>query len=175
MTHSPLAPDFDVSGWVNGVPTTLADLRGRVVLLEAFQMLCPGCVRDGLPLAQRVRRAFSPDEVAVIGLHTVFEHHDVMGPEALAAFVSEYRWEFPVAIDRHAGDDPVPATMRAYGLQGTPSTVLIDRDGRIRLSAFGAVDELQLGVALGRLLAEPVDHPAPAAPSGVCLPGRDCT
>jgi hypothetical protein len=123
-----------------------------------------------------VHRAFPVDQVVVIGLHTVFERHDVMGADALAAFVSEYRWEFPIAIDRHDGDDPVPATMRAYGLQGTPSTVLIDCDGYIPLSAFGAVDELQFGAALGRLLVEPVETPTlHEAQAGVCLPGQGCT
>ena len=44
--------------------------------------------------------------------------------------------------------------MRAYGLQGTPSLVVIDRLGRMRLHEFGQVDDFALGVFLGRLLAE---------------------
>lgn len=182
MTNLRIAPALDVAGWVNGEPTSLADLRGRVVMLETFQMLCPGCVRYGLPLAQQVRRTFPLEDVAVIGLHTVFEHHAVMGRDALAVFVSEYGWEFPVAIDRH-DDEPVPVTMRRYGLQGTPSTVLIDRDGHVRLSAFGAVDGLAFGAALGRLLAAPSDTsttgasavPDPGSGFGVCEPGRSCS
>ena len=48
----------------------------------------------------RVRQTFSPDDVAVIGLHTVFEHHGAQGTrEALAAFLHEYKIAFPVAID----------------------------------------------------------------------------
>jgi peroxiredoxin len=182
MTNLRIAPELDVAGWVSGEPTWLADLRGRVVMLETFQMLCPGCVRHGLPLAQRVRRSFPPEDVVVIGLHTVFEHHEVMGRDALAAFVSEYGWEFPVAIDRH-DDDPVPVTMRRYGLQGTPSTVLVDRDGHIRLSAFGAVDELTFGSALGRLLEAPSGSPvrgagvahSPDTTAGVCEHGGGCS
>lgn len=126
------------------------------MVLEAFQMLCQACVTHALPQAQRVRKAFSSDDVVVLGLHTVFEHHDVMTPEALATFVSEFRIPFPVGIDHHDDpDDRIPATMRAYGLQGTPSTVLIDRAGRIRSSSFGIVEDLHLGSAIGRLLAEP--------------------
>jgi peroxiredoxin len=182
-TTAPPAPALEVADWIRGTPTTLDDLRGRVVMLETFQMLCPGCVSHGLPLAQRVRDTFDPDDVTVIGIHTVFEHHAVMGRDALDTFLSEYRWTFPVAIDRHDSQDPIPVTMRRYRLQGTPSTVLIDRDGRLRLSAFGAVDELALGAALGRLLAERRDTPqdtsptAPAtSPTGqVCEPGGDCS
>jgi hypothetical protein len=39
-------------------------------------------------------------------------------------------------------------------LQGTPSTLVIDRAGRLRLSHFGALDDLALGGVLGRLLGE---------------------
>lgn len=145
--------ELDVSAWANSAPIDLADLRGKVVLIETFQMLCPGCISHGLPQARRVRRAFHDDEVAVLGLHTVFEHHDVMGPAALEVFLAEYRIEFPVAIDRGDGRG-IPATMARYDLQGTPSTLLVDRTGRLRHSFFGTIDDLVLGARLGELLAE---------------------
>ncbi|MCC7076856.1 MAG: TlpA family protein disulfide reductase [Acidimicrobiia bacterium] len=152
--------ELSVSAWVNSPPIDLADLRGRVVMIETFQMLCPGCISHGLPLAQRVHRSFPDGEVTVLGLHTVFEHHDVMGPDALAVFVAEYRIEFPVGVDRNEGRG-IPETMGRYGLRGTPSTLLLDREGRLRRSIFGAVDDLSLGVLLGRLLSE--DTPAETA------------
>lgn len=150
---------LDVSGWVNSDPVDLADLRGRVVMIEAFQMLCPGCISHGLPQAQRVHRSFDRSEVVVLGLHTVFEHHAVTGPDALAAFVSEYRIPFPVAIDRPVEGRSIPSTMGHYQLQGTPSTLLIDRAGRLRHTALGALDDLVLGVHLGRLLSESAPSP----------------
>ena len=86
-------PELSVAGWLNTNETiTLAGLRDKVVVLIAFQMLCPGCVEHGLPQAKRLRERFNPDQVAVIGLHTVFEHHDVMTPAALAVFLAEYKW-----------------------------------------------------------------------------------
>lgn len=121
-------------------------------------MLCPGCVSHGLPLVQRIGRTFDSDEVMVLGLHTVFEHHAVMGRDALEVFLSEYRIDFPVAIDRPLDGQAIPATMQRYGLRGTPSMLIIDRHGRVRHIAFGAVDELALGVFLGRLLAEPTEE-----------------
>lgn len=144
------ATELDVSEWI-GTPTPLAGLRGEVVLVEAFQMLCPGCVSNGLPQVHRVRRVFP--RLKVIGLHTVFEHHDAQGPVSLRAFLSEYRIDYPIAIDRNDGDR-LPVTMRAYDLQGTPSTLLIDRQGMLRLNAFGALNDLALGAEIGLLLAE---------------------
>lgn len=152
---------LDVSSWSNSAPVDLTELRGRVVMIETFQMLCPGCISHGLPQAQRVQRAFSGDHVVVIGLHTVFEHHDVMGPDALAVFLAEYRIEFPVAIDRHdeGRANTIPATMARYQLRGTPSTLLVDRAGNLRHSFFGTVDDLALGFHIGQLLAEPAATP----------------
>ena len=169
-----IAPPLDVVRWFNtDADVDLAGLRGRVVLIEAFQMLCPGCVAHGLPLAQRVQAGFG-GQVAVIGLHTVFEHHAAMTPVSLEAFLHEYRITFPVGVDRHAPGDEVPATMRAYGLRGTPSLVLVDRAGHVRHHAFGQVDELALGAALGRLLDEPVPEASAACDpdAGCALPAR---
>jgi hypothetical protein len=45
--------------------------------------------------------------------------------------------------------------MRPYGLRGTPSTLLVDRSGRLRLHEFGALSDFDLGVRIGELLAEP--------------------
>jgi peroxiredoxin len=149
-----LAPEWHTTEWFNTPePLSLAALRGRVVMVCAFQMLCPGCVSQGLPQAQRVAGLFQPADVAVIGLHSVFEHHAVMTPEALAVFIHEYRLTFPIAIDR-PGESGIPHTMAAYAFEGTPTLVLIDREGRIRKQSLGAVDDMAIGGEIGLLLGE---------------------
>lgn len=150
-------PEWDVAQWFNtDGPLRLADLRGQVVLIHAFQMLCPGCVIHAIPQARKLHELYGDQGVAVVGLHTVFEHHDAMQPHALQAFIHEYRLSFPVGVDAPSDDgQPIPRTMARLGLQGTPTTLVLDRQGRLRLRHFGHVDDLQLGVALGRLLAEP--------------------
>ena len=60
------APELQVSGWFNvEAPITLESLRGRVVLLHAFQMLCPACVSHGLPQAKRLHALFPSEQLAV--------------------------------------------------------------------------------------------------------------
>ncbi len=158
---APQAPELAVDRWLNASePITLAELRGQVVVIEAFQMLCPGCVSQGLPQALRIARSFG-SELTVLGLHTVFEHHEAMTPVSLEAFLFEYRIGFPVAVDRHEPDNPTPVTMQRFGLRGTPSLITIDRAGRIRSHSFGHVDDLALGAHLARLIDE-----APEAASG---------
>lgn len=158
--HVSLAPELQISDWLNTPqPLTLASLRGKVVVLHAFQMLCPGCVQVGIPQAQRIYDEFDPKRVAVIGLHTVFEHHEVMGPDALEVFAYEYRLRFPIGVDKYAGDrrQGLPLTMGAYQMQGTPTLILIDKTGHVRLHKFGHVHDLTLGFSIGALLSEEFD------------------
>ena len=148
------APEFEVAAWLNAKgPVSLAALRGKVVAVYAFQMLCPGCVSHGIPQAKRLRQAFARDELEVLGLHTVFEHHAVMTPAALQAFIHEYRIDFPVGIDQPSNTGALPLTMAHYRLRGTPTLLLFDRQGVLREQLFGIVDDLRLGALLGRLVA----------------------
>lgn len=151
-----LAPDWTIDEWLNtDRPLERTDFTGKVVVLEAFQMLCPGCVSHGLPLAKKISETFRSEDVAVIGLHTVFEHHEAQGHKvALQAFLHEYRIRFPVGIDAQSAESRLPVTMSAYELQGTPSLILLDRTGQRRQQYFGAVDELVIGAELGRLILE---------------------
>lgn len=176
----PTAPSWQTTAWLNTPqPLDLDQLRGRVVLLHAFQMLCPGCVARGIPQAQRVAEAFSHAPLTVVGLHTVFEHHDAMQLPSLRAFAHEYRIEFPIGVDAASKDgSPTPQTMALYKMRGTPTTVLIDARGRIRKMVFGAHDDLLLGAALQTLILEAGqesdltsdggDEPAGDCDSGKC-------
>lgn len=150
------APAWHISEWLNtDKPLTLEALRGRVVVAHAFQMLCPGCVQHGVPQAEKIHRMFGGDKVQVVGLHTVFEHHDVMTPAALRVFMHEFGVTHPIGVDTPVPGDRIPATMRAYRMQGTPTLMLIDRQGRLRLQHFGRLDDLAVGAEVMRLVMEP--------------------
>jgi hypothetical protein len=95
-----------------------------------------------------------------------------MGLESLRAFLHEYRVRFPVGVDAPGRDgDPMPRTMRAYGMQGTPTTLLIDARGRLRRQVFGVHDDLLLGAEIGTLLVE-ADRSAEAPATDRCTEGR---
>lgn len=147
------APELMVSQWFNTKEDlSLKKLLGKVVVIEAFQMLCPGCVSHGLPQAKSVHETFPEDKVAVIGMHCVFEHHAAMTPTSLEAFLFEYGITFPVGVDM-AGTDAIPRTMEAYRMRGTPTLVLIDAAGAVRAQYFGQVPDLRLGAEIATLLA----------------------
>ncbi|HKO87890.1 MAG TPA: redoxin domain-containing protein [Burkholderiales bacterium] len=150
-----IAPELAVSEWLNAAePITLASLRGKVIVMNVFQMHCLGCIHHSMPLAKRLYDSFDSAEVSVLGLHTVFESHDAATPAALAAFVLEQDLRFPIGIDKQPPDNGLPLTMRAYGMQGTPTTILIDTVGRIRMQRFGASDVSTLFASIDILIDE---------------------
>jgi len=150
-----VAPELLVQAWFNtDKPLSVSALRGRVVVLAAFQVLCPNSLASGVPQARRVYETFAPDDVTVIGIHTTFEHHDAFNTAVLKAFIHEYRLKFPIALDQPNPTSPIPHTMERYKMRGTPSLVLIDRHGRVRKHAFGAVEDLRIGAEIGALTQE---------------------
>jgi hypothetical protein len=155
MTIQNAAPELLVERWFNtDEPLTLAGLRGRVVVIAAFQVLCPNSITCAVPQARKIYETFAPSDVTVIGMHTTFEHHDAFSGAVLKAFIQEYRLKFPIALDQPNPASPIPHTMERYQMRGTPSLVLIDRHGMVRKHAFGAVDDLRIGAEIGALTQE---------------------
>jgi hypothetical protein len=157
MTNPPcLAPELHVQAWFNtDHPLLLSSLRGQVVILVAFQALCAKSAAQGIPQARRIFETFAPGDLTVIGLHTAFEHRDAFNTAVLKAFLHEYQVQFPIALDQTNPNGPIPLTMERYKMRGTPSLVLIDRQGMLRKHTFGAVDDLRIGAEIGALLQEP--------------------
>ena len=152
-------PELAAAAWFNADPAlTLASLKGKVVLLAAFQQHCPGSLKHGLPQAARIASGFSDDEVVVIGLNTPFEHADKQDQAALEAFVREHELKFPVALDKASGGPP-PETMDAFEIHGTPAVLLFDRQGRLRRHYLGQVDDLRLGAEIMALTLEARNAP----------------
>jgi hypothetical protein len=144
-----------VQTWFNtDRPLLLSALRGQVVVLAAFQVLCANSIASGVPQARRIFETFEPKDVMVIGLHATFEHHNAYSAAVLKAFIHEYRLKFPIALDQPNPDSPIPHTMDSYQMRGTPSLVLIDRHGFVRKHAFGTVDDLRMGAEIGALVQE---------------------
>lgn len=152
-------PEFTTSRWLNSdKKISLKEHRGKVIVVAVCQITCPGSVKYGLPQAMRVRKAFTEQEVAVIGLQMTFEKFDEQTPEKVQAFLSDSGIEIPVGYDKLNGED-LPQTMRDYDLQGTPAILVFDRQGRLRRHYLGAVDDLRIGAEVMGLLMEDVKSP----------------
>ncbi|MBM2852392.1 MAG: thiol-disulfide isomerase [Candidatus Nitrosotenuis sp.] len=70
------APNLGVSKWVQGMPTNFDQEKDRIVLVEVFQVNCPGCFLYGLPEAISIYQKYRSEGVTVLGLATAFEDFD---------------------------------------------------------------------------------------------------
>lgn len=76
-------------------------------------------------------------------------------------------------MDAPGEGHPLPKTMAAYGMRGTPSTIVIDPLGRIARHSLGAEDDLAFGLFLGGLSAVR-SGVAPVAEAGICKIDDGC-
>ena len=83
------APSLQVSEWVQGGPINLGDLQNKIVVVEVFQVNCPGCFIYGLPEAIEIHNRYSAQGVVVLGLATAFEDYDKNTPENLKLLLSK--------------------------------------------------------------------------------------
>ncbi len=118
------APNIKISEWVQGIPTNIDKLQGNVVVVEVFQVNCPGCFLYGLPQSISLYERFKNSDVKVIGLATAFEDYDKNTLDNLKSLLMEgkvigetyktlrqhgklvkddklyYKIPFPVAMDK---------------------------------------------------------------------------
>jgi cytochrome c biogenesis protein CcdA/thiol-disulfide isomerase/thioredoxin len=150
MASASDAPEFrDIEEWLNtpdGEPVSLADLRGRVVLVDFWTYSCINCLRT-LPQLRAWDRAYRDAGLTIVGIHAPeFAFERV--PDNVASAVERLGLRYPVGLDNEF------ATWRAYRNQYWPAKYLIDRDGSLRYVHFGegAYDETETWIR--RLLGE---------------------
>jgi len=202
------APELQIERWVQGETTSLQQLHGQVVLVEVFQVNCPGCFVHALPEVVRLHDTYSHDGLKVIGVATAFEDFDKNTEANLELLLDkgeltgdplqqltaarllddgklDYALEFPIALDQHedveadtsteavrdfilgqlpdfdtmpdddraiithnardylANRSQLPLTFSSYKLQGTPSSIVIDKQGILRDVSFGWANHLE--------------------------------
>ena len=79
-----LAPELEVETWAKGEDLTIKNARGKILVIEVFQVNCPGCFIGGIPEAIEAYHKFRDDPVEVWGLATAFEDFDKNNLENLA-------------------------------------------------------------------------------------------
>src|SRR5919202_1237022 len=82
------APNLKVSEWVQGKPTNIDKEKSNVVLVEVFQVNCPGCFLYGIPEAIEVYNKYKDRGLTVIGVATAFEDFDKNNLENLQKLVT---------------------------------------------------------------------------------------
>lgn len=151
-TPSPRLPRVRASelvgrGWLNtgGVDVTLADLRGKIVVLDFWTFCCVNClhVLDELRELEEAHR----DEVVIVGVHSPKFVHEA-DPVALAAAVDRYEVRHPVL------DDPDLVTWSAYTARAWPTLVVIDPEGYVVAHMAGEGHASTLEILVRELVDE---------------------
>ena len=127
---------LDISGMdLDGAPLDLADLRGKVVVLNGWASWCAPC-REEIPDLVDFATSVKANDVAVVGVNVGDE------PEAARAFAKDYGITYPSIADP---DAVTWGTIPGIPPKSLPSTVVLDRDGRIAATIVGTfdVDELR--------------------------------
>lgn len=202
------APNIQVSKWVQGLPTNFDKEKDHIVLVEVFQVNCPGCFLYGIPEAINIYNKYHSEGVTVLGVATAFEDFDKNTLENLELLLKSgevigetkkglsqygklndsklsYKIPFPVAMDsliKETGEssesriknyiyNQIPdfdshpedyrnqifqrvkgylkskeysaETFEKFSLQGTPSTIVVDRKGILRDVSFGQTGGLE--------------------------------
>ncbi len=197
-----MAPNLKVSQWIQGLPTNFDKEKDHIVLVEVFQVNCPGCFLYGIPEAINIYNKYHSEGVTVLGIATAFEDFDKNTKENLELLLKTgevigdtkeglsqsgklsdgklpYKIPFPVGMDsliKETGDiselriknfinKQIPdfdsqtedyrnqiihrvkeylkskeysaETFEEYSLNGTPSTIVVDRKGILRDVSFG--------------------------------------
>ena len=203
------SPNFGVSEWIQGTPTNFDQEKDHVVLVEVFQVNCPGCFMNAIPEAINIYNKYKDEGVRVLGIATAFEDFDkntlenlkmlaetgeVIGEtrNALSMYGKlqdgnklSYKIPFPLGMDKliktsgeisqeiimqfvysqipefdskpedsrnqiiqrvkdHMKSKEYSAeTFEKFSLQGTPSTILVDRKGILRDVSFGQASNVE--------------------------------
>jgi thiol-disulfide isomerase/thioredoxin len=111
---------------IDGEPHALSDYRGRVVMLNFWATWCPPCRRE-MPSMQRLYAKYRDRGLVVVAVNQWEDE------ELVSEFIRHLSLApaFPILLDR---ENRVAET---YGVQGLPTTYLLDRDGNIRFVAIG--------------------------------------
>jgi peroxiredoxin len=148
------APGFELKD-ASGKTQTLADYRGKVVLLDFWATWCTGCKQE-IPWFVEFQRSYESRGLAVVGVSL-----DDGGWNVLKPFLAEHQIPYQMLL----GDDVVA---KRYGIEGMPDTFLIDKEGRVAAAyRAGIVDRNDIEANLKTLLSERAEGPCCQRGSGV--------
>ena len=152
------APEWAIEEWVVGPPISLEKLRGKVVVIDFFQLWCPGCNSFSIPLVEHWEKEYAKEKsdgkIAFVSIHTVFEGHSYQNNAKLRKFVKTKNMRHPVGVDARKKGERIPITMNRYKTYGTPEMAIIDKKGFIRFQKFGGFEPQPIEKLIESLMAE---------------------
>lgn len=129
---------------LDGGTADVADLRGRIVVVNNWASWCAPC-REETPALVALSSSSDPADVAVIGVNVTDDH------DAALAFADEFGMPYPSIEDP---DGKLLASIPGVPPSSLPSTVILDREGRIAARIIGETNAIELGTLIARIMDE---------------------
>jgi thiol-disulfide isomerase/thioredoxin len=145
--------DFDLPD-LDNKPVKLSDFKGKLVIADIWGTWCPPC-RAEIPHFIKLQNTY-PNDLAIVGINYEGEEGDAV-IEKIRTFANEQGMNYPCVI----GDQPTQEQIPNF--QGYPTTVFLDRGGKVRLTIVGLHPYEKLDAYVNVLLAE--GPGSPGAPS----------
>jgi peroxiredoxin/outer membrane lipoprotein-sorting protein len=131
-----LAPEFTLRN-INGEAVRLRDLRGKIVVLDFWATWCSPC-RLSMPMLELLSRQFKDKGIVVLSI-------DDEDPKEQSAFLTKFGYTFPSLVD------PAGKVKTLYNVEGIPTTILVDREGKIKTYDVGTATYESLSESLQAL------------------------
>jgi thiol-disulfide isomerase/thioredoxin len=133
--------DFDgITNWINSDPLTIAELQGKVVLVDFWTYTCVNCIRT-MPFLRDWQAKYADEGLVIVGVHAPeFEFEKI--PANVESATADFGLDYPVAQDDNF------TTWRGYENHSWPAKYLMDKDGIVRYTHIGegGYDETELAI-----------------------------
>lgn len=120
------APDFTLKD-LSGNPKTLSAYKGKIVVLNFWGVWCPYCVQE-MPSMQKFYDQLKGDKFEILAVDV----NDT--PQTVKDFISANGYNFQIVLDADL------SVTGMYGIQGFPTTFIVDGDGYLRAMFVGALN-----------------------------------
>src|SRR5712691_1364190 len=156
---APALRDIVADDWIDQSPVKLADLRGRVVLLDFWATWCGPC-RVTFPRLQKWHESYKDKGLVILGVTNFFGHAEgkqLTQPQEVA-YLRNFKKRFHIPYGFAVADSG--ENDRNYAVSSIPTSFLIDRRGVVRLISVGSSDEE--AAMLNKMIKKLIDEPAQA-------------
>jgi thiol-disulfide isomerase/thioredoxin len=160
---APALRDIVADEWIDQAPVKLANLRGRVVLLDFWATWCGPC-RVTFPRLQKWHETYKDKGLVILGVTNFFGHAEgkQLTQAQEVAYLRDFKKRFHIPYGFAVADSS--ENDRNYAVSSIPTSFLIDRRGVVRLISVGSSGEeaAMLNKMIKKLIEEPAEKSDPA-------------